>query len=64
MKNIVDRFIGCQTHFSMTRGAKLTLALNEPKYVVIYSNSNIAFKHEPQLERIIDVLCKTTNGKL
>ena len=31
MKNILHRFIVSQTHFGMPRGAKMSLALNEPK---------------------------------
>jgi len=30
-KNILNRFIENETHFSMPRGAKMSLTLNEPK---------------------------------
>ena len=31
MKNILYQFIAGRTHFTMPRGARITLALNEPK---------------------------------
>ena len=38
-------------HFSIPKGAKMTLALNEPKWVALYSNSNTISKHAAQVER-------------
>jgi hypothetical protein len=32
-KNILYRFMECQTHFGMPRGAKMSLALHEPIYL-------------------------------
>ena len=31
MKNILQQFIEGHTHFGMPRGARMTLAVNEPK---------------------------------
>ena len=49
-KNILYQFIEGQTHFGMPRGAKMSLALNEPKQVSLHSNSNSTSKHAPQAE--------------
>lgn len=38
MKNILYRFIECQIEFSMARSAKMSLAVNEPKWVAPHSN--------------------------
>jgi hypothetical protein len=40
MKNILY-----QTEFSMSRSAKMSLAVNEPKQVVFHSNLNTTSKH-------------------
>ena len=45
------QFIKGQTHFGMPRGAKMTLAVNETKYVALRSNSDTTSVHAPQLER-------------
>ena len=50
-KNILCWFIEGQTHFGMPRGARITLALNELKYVVLHLNSNTTSKNAPQVER-------------
>jgi hypothetical protein len=63
IKNILFWFIINQTHFGMSRGAKLNLALHELKYVSFHSKSNTTSEHAPQVEKILDVVCKTTNGK-
>jgi hypothetical protein len=45
------QFIKRQTHFGMPRGAKMTLAVIETKYVALRSNSDTTSVHAPQLER-------------
>ena len=50
-KNILYWFIEGQTHFGMSRGANLSLALYEPKEVALHSNSISTSKYAPQEER-------------
>ena len=64
MRNILHRYVESQTHFGMPRGAKMSLALNEPNKVALCSNSNTTSKHAPTVVSNIDFVCKTTNGKL
>ena len=52
MKNFLYGFIEGQIHFGLSRGAKVSLALDEPKLVALHSKSNTTSKHAPQLERI------------
>ena len=49
--NILYRCIKGQTYFGMPRGAKMRLALNEPKQVAIHPNSNATLEHAMQVER-------------
>ena len=51
MKNILYWFIEGQTHFSMPRGAKMNIVLNEPKQVALHSHKNTTSEHAPQVER-------------
>jgi hypothetical protein len=50
-------------HSGMPRGARMSLTLNEQKWVALHSNSNSISKHAPQLKEIIDIVFKTTSGK-
>jgi hypothetical protein len=48
----------------MPKGAKMSLALNEPKLVALHPDSITTLKHAPLMENILsDVVCKTTNRK-
>ena len=38
-------------HFDTPRGAKITLALNEPKQVALHSNSSTNSENAPQVEK-------------
>ena len=38
----------------MPRGAKKSLALNEPKHIALHSNTNTTSKHAPQVEETDD----------
>lgn len=52
MKKILDRFIEGLAHFGMLRGAKMSLALNGPKYIALHSNSNNTIsENAPYVER-------------
>jgi hypothetical protein len=54
MKNILKWFIEGQTHFGISRGAKVSLALNESKEVALHSNSNTTLdKPTPQVEKTL-----------
>jgi hypothetical protein len=44
MRIILYRFIVGQSHFGMPGGAKMNLALNEPKQGALHSNSNYTSK--------------------
>ena len=64
-KNILYWFIEGQSHFGLPRGAKISLALNELRYIA----SSFKVKHNLQActtswKNINDIICKTTNGKL
>ena len=50
-KNILFQSIEGQVHFSMPRGDKMSLVLNQLKYIALHSHSNIASKHAAQAER-------------
>ena len=61
-KNILYRFIEGQTHFGMPRGAKTSLALNDPKI----GCSSFKFKHSLRActasgKFFIQTVCKLTN---
>ena len=45
--NILNGVIEGQSHFGMPRGAKMSLALNEPEWVALYSNSKTTSEHVP-----------------
>ena len=51
MKNILYWFIDGQTLFEMPRGAQLSLALNEARWVVLYLDSNTTSELILQVER-------------
>ena len=51
MKNILYQFIKGQTHMGMPRGAKMSMALTEPKQVALHSKSNTTSEHTPQVVR-------------
>ena len=51
MKNILYQFIKDQTHVGMPRGAKMSMALAEPKQVALRSKLNTTSEHTPQVER-------------
>jgi hypothetical protein len=54
MKNILKWFIEGQTHFGISRGAKVSLSLNESKEVALHSNSNTTLdKPTPQVEKTL-----------
>jgi hypothetical protein len=44
----------------MPRGAKMILALSEPKQFALHSISNTTSEDAPQVERKTDIACKTT----
>jgi hypothetical protein len=46
----------------MPRGAEMSLAINEPEHVALYSNSNTTSEHALQMEKKFLILyaCKTT----
>ena len=51
-KDIQYWFIEGQTRYlGIPRGAKMYLALNEPKLVALHSNSNSTSENAPQMER-------------
>ena len=51
MKNNLYQLIEGQTLFGMPRGAKMSLAPQEPKYIACHSNEKTTSKHAPQVER-------------
>ena len=51
LKNILYQFLEGQTQIDMPRGVTLSLALNDPKEVVLHSNSNTTSEYAPQLEK-------------
>jgi hypothetical protein len=51
VKNILYQFIEGQTHVGMPRGAKMSMALAEPKQVALRSKLNTTSEHTPQVER-------------
>ena len=61
MKNNLYRFIEDQTHFGMPRGAKMSLALDEPKWVAPLSIPSTTYKRAPQVER--KYLCCMQNNQ-
>ena len=57
-KDILYWFIEGQTHIGMPRGAKMNLALNEPKQVTLYTTSITTFEHTPQVKKILILYAK------
>lgn len=49
-RSILCQFIEGQTHLGVWKGAKMGLALYEPKWVVLYSISKTTYKHPLQAE--------------
>lgn len=61
MKNSLCRSFEGQTHFGMGSGAKMSLALNNSKYLALHSTSATTAKHPPLVERNYGYCWKTTN---
>ena len=55
-------FIEGQTHLGVQRGARMSLALNEPKWVALLWNSYITSKDAPLVKRNHWNCRQTTNG--
>jgi hypothetical protein len=49
-KSTLFWFVESQTHSGMPRGAKVRMALNEPKQVALDSDLNTTSEHAPQVE--------------
>ena len=64
MKNILYRFIEGQTHFGMSRGAMMSLAINEPKYVALHSNSNTTPSMHHEWKEKYYFICKINLWKI
>jgi hypothetical protein len=62
-KSVLYWIIEGQTNFGMPRGAKVSLALNVPQKVALHSISNTTSKHAPGGYKLLDTVCKSTNGK-
>ena len=57
-------FIEGQTHFGMPRGAKLSLALNEPEWIALHSKLNTCSEHALQVDISNLILYAKVVGKL
>jgi hypothetical protein len=47
-----------QTHFGMSRGAKMSLTLHEPIWNVLYSNLHACTKNLPNMEGLGSITTK------
>ena len=61
-KNILYRLVEGQTYIGMqSRGAKISLALNDPKQVALHSNLNTTSEHTPSQQERNNCCCMDNN---
>ena len=62
-KNIIYNSLKVQLILACQGGAKMSPALDEPKYVLFIQIQKLPLSMHHKWKNVIDIVCKTTNGK-